>query len=106
MAIENAWALVQAGVTPVVLRGRHIASVTRNGAGDYTVGFTEDMVSNSANYVASGGIMDPDPATMNHIDVAQVDDRHVRVRTHVTETPTDVNFFVNVLDDNDGSAAA
>lgn len=95
MAIQNAWANVTAGASPTLNSGKNAASVTRNGVGDYTVNFTDDLTANSANYLALAGIVGQG-ASLDHIDVDQVNDRSVRVRINVDDALTDADFAVMV----------
>jgi len=95
--MEIAWAKVEADATPSILVGKNMASVTRNGAGDYTLNFSDDIVQNGVNYGVFATVDSTDAATLYHIDAAAVNDRSIRVRTNVTGAGTDVNFSAHVI---------
>ena len=96
MAIERAWARVTAGASPSIAAGRRASSVARNGAGDYTVTWTEDFVANGVNYGVLAGIIDAG-TDLEHIDAAAVTDTTTRVRIGANGVLEDADFVVEVV---------
>ncbi len=84
MAIERAWVVFQTGAVPVVNAGKRIESVARNGAGDYSINLTDDLVGGATASLARasvGGVTAfPAQADLSHVKCEIVSARQVRVR--------------------------
>lgn len=83
MSIEKAWIQFTPGVPPVINIGKRIDSLTRNAAGDYSLGLTDDLVSTSAGCLMGLERTAAQVAanTQFHIEAQVVDRRTLRVRT-------------------------
>ena len=110
MAIEVAWINFTPGAVPVINAGKRIASVGRNGVGDYSVNLTDDLVSATVAgvpdllgilpFATMGGIAAiPAQANLRHIQCEVVSRREIRIRTNnfaaAADDPAEISMYVH-----------